>query len=183
MGECLRNSYIPTARRLSSTRSQISLVGTPTLLRPGGVTLENLRSILGRVDVDPAIYGAHTERPLAPGMKYRHYAPNGAVTVVRGEKESVVRYIKDALTEAQQKTAVLAPDGYFADGDADLILNLGTDAATAAQRLFAALRACDDAGIGQIFAVDGDEAGIGLALCNRLHKAAGFQIIRLEESL
>lgn len=161
----------------------ITLVGTPTLLRPGGVTLEELRSILGRVEVDPAIYGAHTERPLAPGMKYRHYAPDGTVSVIDGERSAVIRYIKAAVAEADTKTAILAPDGYFAEGDADLVLSLGKDSAAAAQRLFAALRTCDDAGIGQIFAVDGDEGGIGLALCNRLHKAAGFQIIHLEESL
>ncbi len=161
----------------------VSLAGVPTLLRPGGVTLEELRSILGQVEVDPAIYGAHTERPLAPGMKSRHYAPEGAVVVIDGEKEAVVRYIKSAVAHTRKKTAILAPDGYFAQGDADLVLSLGTDTTTAAQRLFAALRTCDDRSIEQIFAVDADDGGIGLALCNRLHKAAGFQIIHLEESL
>ena len=154
----------------------------PALLRPGGVTLEALQTCICDVAVDPSLMGASTERPLAPGMKYRHYAPNGAITVVDGEKDKVIAYIKNAVKEADTKTGILAPDGYFTDADADLVLSLGDSAESAAQRLFAALRTCDDAGIGRIYATDCETAGIGLALCNRLYKAAGFQIIHLEEN-
>lgn len=153
----------------------------PTLLRPGGVTLEQIRMCTLDVVTDPSLLGAKTERPLAPGMKYRHYAPEGNVTVVDGEKDAVIAYIKNAVKEADSKTGILAPEGYFSDKDADLVLSLGDSAATAAQRLFAALRTFDDAKVARIFAVDSDARGIGLALCNRLYKAAGFQIIHLEE--
>lgn len=157
----------------------ITLVGTPTLLRPGGITLEQLREVLGEVAVDPAIFGAETEKPMAPGMKYRHYAPEGTITVIDGPKDKVCAYIQNAVAASTQKTGILAPDGYFADDAADLVLSLGKDAAAAAHRLFACLRAFDDAGVLQIFAVDSDDTGIGLALCNRLYKAAGFQVIHL----
>lgn len=162
----------------------VNLASTPpTLLRPGGVTLEQLRMCTADVIIDPSLMGVATEKPLAPGMKYRHYAPEGAITVVDGDKDKVVAYIKNALKEADTKTAIIAPDGYFSDTDADLVLSLGDSAESAAQRLFAALRTCDDAGVGRIYAVDCGTKGIGLALCNRLYKAAGFQIIDLEETL
>lgn len=155
----------------------------PALLRPGGITLEQLRLIAPELIIDPALMGVATETPLAPGMKYRHYAPEGAITVVDGDREKVVAYIKDALKEAGEKTAIIAPEGYFSDGDADLVLSLGDTAESAAQRLFAALRTCDDADVKRIYAVDCGTQGIGLALCNRLYKAAGFQVIDLEETL
>ncbi len=162
----------------------VNLASTPpALLRPGGITLEQLRMISCDIIIDPALMGVATETPLAPGMKYRHYAPEGAVTVVDGEKEKVVAYIKNAIQKAETKTAIIAPDGYFLETDADLVLSLGDSATSAAQRLFAALRACDDAGVKRIYAVDCGTKGIGLALCNRLYKAAGFQIIDLEEDL
>lgn len=160
--------------------STIVLLGsTPTLLRPGGVTLEQLQSVLGTIAVDPTLYGAQTTTPLAPGMKYRHYAPNGSISVIRGTREQVINYIQNAVASCSEKTGILAPDGYFTKTDADLVLSLGNSSATAANRLFSCLRAFDDAHITKIFAIDTPDTGMGLALCNRLYKAAGFQIIRL----
>ena len=153
----------------------------PRLLRPGGVTLEELRSVLGEVAVDKAVTGLLSagEQPRAPGMKYRHYAPKAPVTVVRGDPEKGASYI---LAHIRPGSGVICFDEYaprFAGHPVELLGPAG-DKAEQARHVFDALRFFDGTGVEEIWAQCPDDAGIGLAVSNRLNKAAGFHIIDIE---
>ena len=152
----------------------------PRLLRPGGVTLEELRDALGEVAVDPAVtrlMGAG-EHPRAPGMKYRHYAPKAPVTVVKGDAAATAAYIRDHLGEGE---GVVCFDEYAGLYAGHTVEKLGpaTDKAAQARNVFDALRAFDGTDVTAIWSQCPDEGGIGLAISNRLNKAAGFHIIDL----
>ncbi len=153
----------------------------PRLLRPGGITLEQLRSVLGTVDVDPAVtrlLGAG-EKPKAPGMKYRHYAPKAPVTVVTGDPARAAAYMAE---HAGAEDGIICFDEFlplFAQGTARPVMDLGPagDKAEQARHIFDALRAFDHTHVTAIWAQCPDTEGIGLAIANRLNKAAGFHII------
>ena len=152
----------------------------PRLLRPGGVTLEELRDALGEVAVDPAVtrlMGAG-EHPRAPGMKYRHYAPKAPVTVVKGDAAATAAYIRDHLGEGE---GVVCFDEYAGLYAGHTVEKLGpaTDKAAQARNVFDALRAFDGTDVTAIWSQCPDEGGIGLAISNRLNKAAGFHIVDL----
>ena len=153
----------------------------PRLLRPGGITLEQLRSVLGTVDVDPAVtrlLGAG-EKPKAPGMKYRHYAPKAPVTVVTGDPARAAAYMAE---HAGAEDGIICFDEFlplFAQRTARPVMDLGPagDKAEQARHIFDALRAFDHTDVTAIWAQCPDTEGIGLAIANRLNKAAGFHII------
>ena len=152
----------------------------PRLLRPGGVTLEELRDALGEVAVDPAVtrlMGAG-EHPRAPGMKYRHYAPKAPVTVVKGDAAATAAYIRDHLGEGE---GVVCFDEYARLYAGHTVEKLGpaADKAAQARNVFDALRAFDGTDVTAIWSQCPDEGGIGLAISNRLNKAAGFHIVDL----
>ena len=152
----------------------------PRLLRPGGVTLEELREVLGEVTVDPAVtrlMGAG-EQPRAPGMKYRHYAPKAPVTVVKGDAAVTAAYIQAHLEEGE---GVVCFDEFAGMYGGHRVEKLGpaADKAAQARNVFDALRAFDDTDVTAIWSQCPDESGIGLAISNRLNKAAGFHIIDL----
>lgn len=155
----------------------------PRLLRPGGVTLEQLEEALGTVEVDKAVKQllAPGEKPRAPGMKYRHYAPKAPVTVVRGTPEKTAEYLRQHLPEG---SGVICFDEYAGlfEGGAAAVERLGRsgDPSAQARRLFDALRAFDHTEVTAIFAQSPDETGLGLAITNRLNKAAGFHFIDVE---
>lgn len=154
----------------------------PRLLRPGGLPLESLREALGQVEVDRAVLAplGAGERPKAPGMKYRHYAPRAPVTVVTGAGERTARYIRSHLSEA---TGVICFSEYAEDFPGCVVESIGAagDKAEQARRVFDALRAFDATGVTAIFAQCPGDAGLGLAIANRLKKAAGFQVVELGE--
>ncbi len=146
---------------------------TPVLLRPGGVTAEMLREYLPRLRVHNAVLHplASGQEARSPGMKYKHYAPQAAVTIVRGTPQQIAaRY--DASVAAGKKTAILCA-GAAPYGERRTFA-LGSDAGEMASRLFAALRAMDEEGIEVAFAEETPTEGMGLALTNRLLRAAGF---------
>ena len=152
----------------------------PRLLRPGGVTLEELRDALGEVAVDPAVtrlMGAG-EHPRAPGMKYRHYAPKAPVTVVKGDAAATAAYIQAHLGAGEGVVCFDEYAGLYA-GHAVEKLGPAADKAAQARNVFDALRAFDDTNVTAIWSQCPDEGGIGLAISNRLNKAAGFHIIDL----
>ena len=152
----------------------------PRLLRPGGITLEQLRAALGEVAVDPAVtrlMGAG-ERPRAPGMKYRHYAPKAPVTVVTGAPERSAAYI---AAHAGPGDGVICFEEFLPmyAGGARPVMSLGPagDKGEQARRVFDALRAFDHTAGSAIWAQCPDSGGSGLAVTNRLNKAAGFHIV------
>ncbi len=152
----------------------------PRLLRPGGLPLERLEEVLGTVEVDRAVVAAmqEGERPRAPGMKYRHYAPKAPVTVLTGDPDKTAQYI---LAHLPERGGVICFSEYaplFAGFDVH-VLGPVADKAEQARRVFDALRLFDRESVTEIFAQCPDAAGLGLAIGNRLKKAAGFHVIDL----
>lgn len=152
----------------------------PRLLRPGGLPLEDLERLIGKIDVDKAVNGAlaEGEKPKAPGMKYRHYAPKAPVTVVTGEPERSAAYI---AAHAGPGDGVICFEEFLPmyAGGARPVMSLGPagDKGEQARRVFDALRAFDHTAVSAIWAQCPDSGGIGLAVTNRLNKAAGFHIV------
>lgn len=159
----------------------VSFAGdTPRLLRPGGVSLEQLRALLGKVDVDRALREqlGDNVQVSAPGMKYRHYAPKAPVTVVCGEPEDTATYILKHLTN---ETGVLCftEFAYLFEMHEMRTMGAADDPLTQARRIFDALRAFDDTAVQEIYTQCPSEEGIGLAVANRLKKAAGFRVVNV----
>lgn len=153
-------------------------VQPPRLLRPGGLPLEALEEVLGQVTVDKAVTQKlqDGEKPRAPGMKYRHYAPKAPVTVVLGEGCRSAAYIR---LQAQKGCGVICFDE-FAELFYDCVLHcLGPeeDRAEQARRVFDSLRTFDNTPVTEIYAQCPDDRGLGLAVGNRLKKAAGFHVV------
>ncbi len=153
-------------------------VTPPRLLRPGGVTLEELEAVLGEVAVDPAVRRqmGEDEHPRAPGMKYRHYAPKAPVTVVKGAPADAARYIRRHLSEGEGVICFTDFVPLYAGHPVEPI-GPADDPAEQARRVIDALRYFDETDVEHIWAMCPDEAGIGLAVANRLNKAAGFHIV------
>ena len=153
-------------------------VQPPRLLRPGGLPLEALEQVLGEVAVDDAVRRkmGEGERPRAPGMKYRHYAPKAAVTVVAGPARRSAAYIQQHLPEG---AGVICFDEYAPLFAGHIVHRLGPadDKLAQAQHVFDALRTFDDTDVPEIYAQCPDESGLGLAVSNRLKKAAGFHVV------
>lgn len=152
----------------------------PRLLRPGGITLEQLRAVLGEVEVDRALYEKIGDevRVSAPGMKYRHYAPKAPVTVVRGDPQRTAEYIKKQINGP---TGVLCFDEYRSYFPTCVVECLGSqfDLAAQAREVFDRLRAFDDTDVTRIWAQCPSDEGLGLAVANRIKKAAGFSVVEV----
>ncbi|MCC8127961.1 MAG: threonylcarbamoyl-AMP synthase [Clostridiales bacterium] len=158
----------------------------PVLLRPGAVTMEMLTEVLGEMAVDPAIEGPPREglRPKAPGMKYRHYAPRAEMTIVEGDPMRVAHEINQRVRDnllMGKRTGVICTDETRALYEAGLIRSVGVRAKeeTIAHNLFAVLREFDELGADVIFSESFAGDHLGLAIMNRLTKAAGYRIIRV----
>ncbi len=161
-------------------------VEPPTILRPGFITGEMLRQKLGCVEEDGTLFRADSgQAPKAPGMKYRHYAPEGELVIVKGAAEAVTNYINERLEKGRQdnrKTGVIATDETLACYRADVPRSVGkrTDAAAAAKGLYRILREFDDEGVELIYSESFDGEGVSQAVMNRLLKAAGHRMIELK---
>ena len=147
----------------------------PRLLRPGGLPLEDLERLIGKIDVDKAVNGAlaEGEKPKAPGMKYRHYAPKAPVTVITGAPEKSAQEI---LRRVGPTSGVICFEEFadlFREQEVHTLGPVG-DKLVQAQRVFDALRTFDTSDVTEIFAQCPDNRGLGLAIGNRLKKAAGF---------
>ena len=152
----------------------------PRLLRAGGLPLEELERVLGTVLVDKCITQLMTdgERPRAPGMKYRHYAPKAPVTVVTGDGKKSAAYI---AAHAPEGAGVICFSEFRAQFPGCVVHELGPegDKSEQARRVFDALRESDATDVTEIFAQCPDDAGLGLAIGNRLKKAAGFHVVEV----
>ncbi len=155
-------------------------VNPPRLLRPGGVTVEELRGVLGEIQIDEAVQRlmSEGETAKAPGMKYRHYAPKAPIVVVSGDPELSAKYIKRRISE---KTGVLCFDEFAGMFGGAVAIPFGSfeDLKIQAERLFDSLRCFDDTDVTEIYAQCPPEEGLGLAIANRLKKAAGFNVVDL----
>lgn len=157
----------------------------PTILRPGFVTKEMLEKVLQSVEEDQTMMSADSKKaPKAPGMKYRHYAPKGDLTIVDGEEGHVVEYINEQIGQYQKegcKTGVIATDATVSLYRGDICKSVGNrkDEASIARELYRILREFDEEKTDVIYSESFDTSGIGQAIMNRLLKAAGHKIIYL----
>ena len=165
----------------------VDLTGdVPCLLRPGAVTLPMLEAVLGRVELDEALTRplAPDVHPKAPGMKYRHYAPKADLTLFEGSQKAVAAEILRRVEQAEQsgkRAGVLATDesaGLYTRGD---VRSVGSrrHPDSIAHNLFSVLRAFDDDGVDVIFGEVIPEDDLGLAIMNRMTKAAGYHRVRV----
>ena len=161
-------------------------VNPPLVLRPGGITLEMLREIDSNISIDPAIMKKPQPnlKPKAPGMKYRHYAPKAKVTIISGNKKNTIEKIKEMVhynIEKKKKVCILTVDENEKEYNEGIKISLGSlnDLSTVARNLFEALRKCDDIGADVVFAESFEQKGVGIAIMNRLNKAAGFDIVEV----
>lgn len=146
----------------------------PRILRPGGVTLEMLEGVVGDVDVDEGVLHQLQagSQARSPGMKYKHYAPKGEVTIVTGPRAA--QEIARLYDAADGRAAILAFSQ--ADYGARRVYRLKN----APGELFAALRQLDEDGMETIYAEDVPTAGVGLAVMNRLMRAAAFRVVETQ---
>ncbi len=150
----------------------------PVLLRPGPFTLEELRSLFGEVVVPSFAKGlGEADVALAPGMKYRHYAPEKPLVLVEFDLKLAV----DIAHEKGLKVAVLCMHDKCVEGD--VVLKVGADLYEIAKNLYDSLRKIDRTNADVAIAPTVPEQGIGLAIMNRLRKASGYRIARSAEDL
>ena len=148
------------------------------ILRPGFVSKEMLEEVLGEVCVDPTILDANSkERPKAPGMRYRHYAPKADMVIVRGDRDRVVAKIKEM--GQNKECTVLCVSEHVKMYDGMKVKDVGSenDYNEIAASLYRVLRECDDENTTLILSESFSDKGIGAAVMNRLIKAAGHKII------
>ncbi|MBR6322087.1 MAG: threonylcarbamoyl-AMP synthase [Lachnospiraceae bacterium] len=159
----------------------------PVLLRYGYITLAEIEEVIGPVEVDLAIraeniisHTADVERPKAPGMKYRHYAPKAPLTVVSGTEEEMVSMIRELADDA---AGILTVDEHMECYPSGKTVTLGSMERPdeIAHRLFDALRSFDSLPVDRIYAEDLTRCDIGGAVMNRLLKAAGGNVIYPEK--
>ena len=156
----------------------------PRILRPGGVTREQIAQVCGDCVVDSAVMRPlrEDERPRSPGMKYRHYAPAGQLTIFHGEPERVIEAICETYDQAERdghRPLILALEGSLARYGDRRRESLGMDAAGMAHVVFGALRNADALGADVILSEAVEAEGIGLAVMNRLGRAAAFHIVEV----
>lgn len=158
----------------------ISLVSQrPRLLRPGGITPEQLSDVLGEIEIDPAVTGQMVSTVASsPGMKYKHYSPRANVVMVQGTLQQFCEFV-NGLPKQEGVFSLC-----FAGEEENIPLPCVTygrldDPLTQSQRLFSALRELDEQGAATVYARCPQPSGLGLAVFNRLQRAAAFQMIAL----
>lgn len=161
----------------------------PMILRPGCITKTMLESVIGKIDYDPAILTKNPDKnliPKAPGMKYRHYAPEGSLTIYEGEINLVVREINlRAKKNAKNGNSV----GVIATDETKALYKYGTvktigsrkDEASIAAGLYGILREFDELHTQFIYSESFADNTLGQAIMNRLLKAAGYQVVKVSD--
>lgn len=169
---------------LESTIVDVTLK-VPVILRPGYITKEMIEKVVGEVVYDSHILKREGSSDLvakAPGMKYKHYAPKGQLTIYEGEEEKVIKVINCETAKRiadGYKVGIIATDetlAFYPDG---VVKTIGTRKAeeTIARGLFEILRDFDKEGAEYIYSESFYNSGLGQAIMNRLLKAAGYQIV------
>ena len=156
----------------------------PRLLRPGGITPEQLIAVLGDLVVDKAVTAQIDKDAVvkAPGMKYRHYAPECQVVIVAGSREHAAAYIH-AHYQPGDRVLCFEEELPLYCGCAPLSYGQEADVSSLSAGLFAALRELDDPAVRKVYARCPEGGGVAYAVQNRLKKAAAFQIVNAEEEI
>lgn len=171
---------------LESTIVDLS-TGVPTILRPGYITREMLEDVLGEVQVDPAILSQKMNPNIvakAPGMKYRHYAPKGQMTIIEGETGKVVDEINRLVKEKTDEGCSVAVIATEETKDAYACANVRSVGSRATEGSIAAglydiLREMDHIGAEYIYAESFEKDTLGKAIMNRMLKAAAYHVIKV----
>ncbi|KJS68513.1 MAG: tRNA threonylcarbamoyladenosine biosynthesis protein [Peptococcaceae bacterium BICA1-7] len=155
----------------------------PVVLRPGGITPSQIRTVTGAVTLDKTLLDnvATPTRPRSPGMKYRHYAPSAPLVLVEGSPDMIVREIiklAGYYAHMGKKVGILCRDGHQDHYPYLTIVAGGEDPASVAVLLFSALRLFEGTGVDIILAEGVEARGMGLAVANRLRRAAGGNVIK-----
>ncbi len=153
----------------------------PCVLRPGGITVEELREVLGEVEVDDAVLHRLAEGAVAasPGMKYKHYAPKANVLLIKGSDEAYIDYVN--AHAADDVCALCCDEDLLLLRTKTVSLGRRNDYLTHARHLFDCLRRIDEnKTIRTVYSRLPSTEGVGLAVYNRLIRAAGFEVIDLE---
>lgn len=157
----------------------------PVILRPGGVTKEDIREIIGKVEIDKSIDLGMSDDiiPMSPGMKYKHYAPKASVIVVEGDLEKVISKInklKNEKTMLGYKIGILATEETKKHYENSVIMSIGSrkNIDTIARGLFDTLRKFDKEDVDIILAEGIERKGLGYAVMNRMLKSAGYNVIK-----
>ena len=161
-------------------------VNPQLVLRPGGISFDMLKEIDSNIEIDSALKSKPTEnfKPKAPGMKYRHYAPKAHLKIIKGKNEKTIEIINEILENYIEKgndVAILTTDENLNKFNSGKVISLGSEnnLNEIAKNLFETLRKCDDLGVQHILCQGFEEKGVGLAIMNRLNKAAGYDILEV----
>lgn len=163
---------------------------TAVILRPGGVTKEQMEDVIGEVVVDPALLQYDESVQLeaddsgaakSPGMKYKHYSPAAPLCLVEGPA-SFLQQVVDKRRNNGVKVGILTTEERKNEYEADVVLVCGSrsDLSTVARRLYGTLRTFDENGVEEIYSETFPAEGVGEAVMNRLRKAAGSRVIRAD---
>ncbi len=157
----------------------------PVILRPGYINQDMLENAIGTVKIDKGLIAPDSGiHPKAPGMKYRHYAPVGDLTIVEGNPEAVKRKIRE-LTKTKLaegfRVGIITTEENLSDYSEGIVKSVGTrlKEETIGQNLFGILREFDEIGVEFIYSESFDTPFMGMAIMNRLNKAAGHQVIKV----
>ncbi len=158
----------------------------PTILRPGYITKQMLEEVLGEVRVDPAIMGSVKDGvvPKAPGMKYKHYAPDADLAIVAGDENAVIKKINELTLEKEKqgyKVGIMTTLEDSSQYKSGIVKVVGSkqDEKEVAHNLYGALRDFDKLGVQYIYSESFSVNDVGQAVMNRLIKAAGHTIINV----
>lgn len=158
----------------------------PLILRPGFISLEMLSEVIGEVRTDPGIAaGGQDCRPKAPGMKYRHYAPDASMFLVEGPQERVIAKINDLTRAAVQegkKVGIIGTEETARYYEQGYVIRIGSrqEEEEIAHNLYRILREFDQSGVDLIYSECFETPRMGQAISNRMMKAAGHQVIKAE---
>ncbi len=157
----------------------------PVILRPGYISAEMIKNILGDVMMDPSLLSVDINvRPKAPGMKYTHYAPKGELAIVEGDtyrvRDKIIELVRERESQGY-RTAVLCDTENVSLYPFENVLDAGSkkNELTVSSSLYRLLRLCDDMGADYIYSESFRECDMGYAIMNRLIKAAGHRIINV----
>ncbi len=150
----------------------------PRLLRPGGITPAMLTEVLGEIEIDDAVYNKLQQgvAPASPGMKYKHYSPGAEVILIKGSYENYISY---ARKNADSGTVLLCFEGEEVSDIRCVTYGKKDDPSSQAKHIFDALRSLDEIGAKKVFARFPENDGVGLAVFNRLVRAAAFNILEV----
>lgn len=166
----------------------IDLTGDAVMiLRPGVITKEDLEKVVGNVEYDPAIMQKKNEEKMvakAPGMKYKHYAPKGKLTIIKGDIENVVKMINEQSMKKEQEgyqTGVIATEETKDRYKAGLVKSIGSrkEEKSIASNLYKVLREFDERETEYIYSESFEQGDLGQAIMNRLLKAAGYDVLEV----